>query len=232
MSVAILLDRNKVVSAILKPYIPLALMKFSMGEPANSDVWYRDGWIFYELKVSGKYPALSLGKVNTILPTYGTDGAVILAYIHEVKDYFLLFFETEKGTYTTYLGLELDADGKLRYVNNPENKNTQIAPPGSIANRDTIVAGVYIINDAGTKKAKILLDKVDFATRTRTRIVDYTDTITYSLNPVSAYALEPKGVTCRWGVAFYTVGQIGYFYDAPSMLIKAGLPDPRGLLPW
>lgn len=232
MSLTINIDRSKLLEALVKPYIPLSLMKFAMGEVDNADVWYRDGWVFYELKITGRYPALSLGKVRTILPTAGTDGAVVLAYLHEVTDYFLLFLETEKGRYETYLGIELDSNGRLRYVNNPEGKNVTLAPLGTVVNGDVLVLGLYIVNDAGTRRARILIDRVDPAQRTRTNIVNYTDTITYNLDPVSAYALEPKGVRCRWGVAFYAVGQIQYFYDAPGWLLKYGLPNPRTINPW
>lgn len=232
MSVNITLDRRKTLEALLRPYNVIPWSMFNFGEPDNTDVVYRDGWFFVELKISGKFPTVTHGKVHAELPPGGTDGSAMLVYVHELRNYFFHFLETEKGQYGTYLGIDLDADGKLRYVNVPEGKNITLVPAGSVRAGDTLLSGLYIVNDGGTKKVRVLIRRVDFATRKLVDLVDFTDTITYAYHVVSAYGPETKGEPCRFGIAFYSAGPISYVFDVAPWLVKYGLPDPREINPW
>ncbi|MEM4976223.1 MAG: hypothetical protein QXT64_02745 [Desulfurococcaceae archaeon] len=232
MSVDISIDRRKLLEALLRPYNVIPFMRFSYDESWATDLYYKDGWLFVDLKTSGKYPTIDHGKVHAELPTGGTDGSVMMVYVHELRPYFFHFFETEKAEYGTYLGIDLGSDGSVKYVNNPDGRSQTLLPAGSIKNGDTLVSGLYIWNDGGTKKVRILIRRVDFTNRTFVDLVDFTDTITYNYHVVSAYGPEVKAQPCRFGIAFVATGSIRTYFDIAQWLIKYGLPDPKEINPW
>lgn len=234
MSVNISIDRRQLLEALLRQYnvIPFSFTRISFAEPDKADIIYRDGWFFFELRVSGYFPTITHGKVHAELPSFGSDGSVMLVYIHELRNYFFHFFETAKGRIETYLGTHLSADGSMSYTNNPDNKAQQLLPPQTIVPGDVLLSGLYIVNDAGTKKVRIIIKKVDFTRRTFVDLVDFTDTITYNYHVVNAFGPEPKGEPCKFGIAFIASGPMEYFYDTPHWLLKYGLPDPRTIHPW
>ncbi len=232
MSVDISIDRRQLLEALLRQYNAVLFTRFNFGEPGYTDLYYKDGWMFVHLRIAGRYPTITHGKVHAELPMYGTDGSAMMVYIHELRDYFLHFFETEKGRYSTYIGIDLGEDGSVKYNNRPKNIFQTLLPAGSIRNGDTLLTGLYIWNDGGTQKVRILVRRVDFASRTFEDLVDFTDTITYNYHVVSAYGPEPKGTYCRFGISFVATGPISTYYDIAPWLLKYGLPDPRTIHPW
>ncbi len=232
MSVDISIDRRQLLEALLKQYNVVPFTRFNFAEPEYTDLYYKDGWLFVDLKISGKYPAIHHGKIHAELPVGSTDGSVMMLYIHELRKYFLHFVETEKAIYETYIGIDLEDDGSIRYVNRPKNISATILPAGSIQPGDTLLTGLYIWNDGGTKRVRILIRRVDFANRTFENLLDYTDTITYDYHVVSSYGPEPKGQPCKFGIAFVASGTIRTYYDIAPWLLKYGLPDPKEINPW
>ncbi|MEM4847109.1 MAG: hypothetical protein QW794_05065 [Thermosphaera sp.] len=231
MSVDISIDRRQLLEALLKPYNIVLFTRFSFGNPESTDLYYKDGWIFVDFKGAG-FPAITHGKVHVDLQMNGTDGSVMMVYIHELKKYYLHFFETEKAEYDTYLGTHLLDDGSVVYVNMPEDKSQTLLPPGSINPGDTLLSGLYIANRGGDKIVKIMIRRVDFTKRRFVNLVDFEDRIGYGFHVVSAYGLEPWGTPCRFGIAFAVTGPIQYYHDIAPWLLKYGLPDPKEINPW
>lgn len=232
MSVNIRIDRFKTLEALLRQYNVVPFFRFSFGESEHTDVIYRDGWFFVDLKIDGKYPAVTYGKVHAMLPHYGTDGSVVMVYVHELREYFYHFFEVEKAEYQTYIGIDLLNNGSVKYENRVRDTSVTLLPPGSVQPGDTLLSGLYLWNDGGTLKVRILIRRVDFDNRTLVPLVDFTDPVNYPYHVVSAYGLEPKGSKCKFGISFYATGPIQYFYDIAPYLLKYGLPDPRLINPW
>ncbi|MEM4827204.1 MAG: hypothetical protein QXK07_04100 [Desulfurococcaceae archaeon] len=232
MSVNISIDRRQLLEALLRQYNVIPWTVITYAEPDKADIFYRDGWFFFELRQQGWFPTITHGKVHAELPPYGSDGSVMLVYIHELVNYFFHFFEVHKGRIETYLGTHLSRDGSMAYTNHPDGTAQQLLPPGSIAPGDTLLSGLYIVNDAGTKKVRVIVKKVDFTRRTFVDLVDFTDTITYNYHVVDALGLETKAEPCRFGVAFVRTGPYHYFLDIAPWLLKYGLPDPRTIHPW
>ncbi len=235
MSVDISIDRRQLLEVLLRQYNVVPFTRFSFGEPEYTDLYYKDGWIFIRFSpppIPGRQPpVITLGKVHAELPLHGTDGATMMIYIHELFNASLIFFETERGQFSTRISVGLIRTGAVRYRNVPGNKTQDLLPAGSIRDGDTLLTGLYIWNDGGTQKVRILIRRVDFASRTFEDLVDFTDTITYNYHVVSAYSFETNELF-RVGVAFAVTGPISTYYDIAPWLLKYGLPDPKEINPW
>ncbi|MEM1830787.1 MAG: hypothetical protein QXJ97_04555 [Desulfurococcaceae archaeon] len=235
MSVDISIDRRQLLEALLRQYNAVLFTRFSFGRPDRTDLYYKDGWIFIDFRgldaPGTPRPAMTLGKVHAELPMYGTDGSAMMIYIHELVNAPLISFMTERGQLSTALNVNLTRTGTVQYYNYPENKIQPLLPPGSIRDGDTLLTGMYIWNDGGTQKLRILVRRVDFANRTFEDLVDFTDTITYNYHVVSAYSLDTDE-PFRAGIAFAVTGPIQYYHDIAPWLVKYGLPDPKEINPW
>lgn len=233
MSVNINLDRSKLLEALLRQHNMAQILRFSFGEADRSDLYYKDGWFFVSLKQGGYFPALAMGRVHAdSIPANGVEGSATLVYFHEVKPMFLQFFEVDKAMYNTYIGIDLEANGSITYVNNVENQTETIMPAGTVKPGDVWWIGTYFKMEGTTKKFQVLLRKVDFTTRSYVEVLDYQRNIGYNLHVVTAYALEPKGVAVKFGVALAVAGPYQFYFDIVPWLLKYGLPDPRDVHPW
>ena len=239
-SISITLDKtalaNKICplcGSLLGKYALLQMLKlWPSQEPDNFDIDVAGGWLFLRYTGSG-FPAVEVDRIRVNdLQVNQQDGFIAVIWLGQLSNFYLAFTEITKAQYSTYTGIDLNPDGSINFVSQPDNISEQIAPSGSVQAGDVLLIGITFSRTASALQVGVGISKWDFGQDAPVSIVSKTYNTNQNYPCKTAYILEPKGTN-----AYYAIAMARRENRAPpdvfmKLARKLGLANPNDVKPW